>query len=287
MESTLLKKFSWYPGHIAKAEKELRAKLKLIDLVIELRDARIPFSSAHKDLDKWAGSKKIIVVMSKLDLADPQKLKRAIADLEDQYADSPNYLSKVFAIDIKSKSGLRALTAAIENEVKHISAKYTKVGVARPTKIVVVGYPNVGKSSLINLLARAKKTKVENRPGVTKQQQWVDIKSKLNIKLLDTPGIIPPKLYSAEQAMKLALCQCLGDKAFESYEVAKYLLSMLDPQVLSDSYGVGLEPGADELLIAIAKARVLLDKGEADLLRVSELLINDWRKLKFGPASLE
>jgi ribosome biogenesis GTPase A len=273
---------SWYPGHIAKAERELKAIIKSIDLIIELRDARIPFSSCHNELAKWAGSKQIITVLGKADLANPQMLKGSITNLEAEYLNHNNYLPKIFTLDIKSKAGIQSLTASIEANVRRLNSKYQRLGINRPSKIMIVGYPNVGKSSLINLLAKANKTKVENRPGVTKQQQWVDIKSKLNIKLLDTPGIIPPKLYSRQQAVKLALCQCLSDKAFDSYEVAKGLLELIGLEDICAAYDLEPQSNADDILIALQSKRTLNDSN-----RAAELLINDWRKLKFGHSSLD
>lgn len=268
-EKVQLNKFSWYPGHIAKAERQLREKISQIDIIIELRDARIPYTSEHKDLEAWANGKKIISVLNKLDLADPSKIPE-------------DFLS----INTKNPKTLNALIAELAKAAEPIEEKFKKKGIInRPARVMIVGYPNVGKSSLINALARNKKAKVENRPGVTRQQQWIDVKGKLNLKLLDTPGIIPTKLYSDDQALKLALCNCVGDNAFEVLLVAREALKLIEslyPGVIAQYYQVE-EPSIE----AIAEKKSIINNGELNLERTSQIFINDFRDLKFGKISLD
>lgn len=271
-----LNKFNWYPGHIAKAERQLKEKISAVDLIVELLDARIPQASRHKDLPEWAKNKPIITVMNKVDLADPMKVKE----------------HKFLAINCKNPNTIKALVNEIEIQSQPALAKLKKQGiVGRPIRVMVVGYPNVGKSSLINVLARSKKAKVADQAGVTRQQQWIDVKSKLNLKLLDTPGIIPAQFYSEEQALRLALCNCLGESAFDHLLIAREgiaLLESLYPDAVVRHYKiVGFVPGKEFLLESIAETKSLIKDGELDINRAAELFLHDFREARIGKFSLE
>lgn len=264
-----LNKFSWYPGHIAKAERQLREKISQIDIIIELRDARIPYTSEHRDLPKWAENKKIITVLNKLDLADPKKIPK-----------------EFLAVNTKDPKSLNPLINELAKAAKPIEEKFRSKGIInRPARVMVLGYPNVGKSSLINALAKKKKAKVENRPGVTRQQQWIDVKGKVDMKLLDTPGIIPTKLYSDDQALKLALCNCVGDNAFETILVAREALKLIEslyPGLITMTYEL------DELsLEAIAKKKSIINNTELNLEKTAQIFIKDFRDLKLAAISLD
>ncbi len=271
-EKLKLNKFSWYPGHIAKAERELREKLKVIDIVIELRDARIPEASRHKDLQDWVKTKTIITVLNKADLTSINQ--------------------KFIAINSRDRNSLKKIIQAIEKAAKPIEKKYLAKGILnRPARVIVVGYPNVGKSSLINALAQTKKAKVADKAGVTRQQQWVDVKSKLNIKLLDTPGIIPAKFYSEDQALKLALCNCLGDNAYDHILVAREgikLIEKLYPGLVIQHYKLEeLDPDSESLLEQIALKKTHIREGEPDVERTANAFLKDFREAKIGKISLE
>lgn len=255
--------FNWYPGHIAKAEKQLREKINLIDMVIELVDARIPESSSHQQLHEWIGTKPLIRVLSKSDIADSSKTLKGIR------------------VNSKERKNIGTVIREIEEAAKPVNERYKKKGlVNRPFKVMIVGYPNIGKSSLINALAKKKKAKVENKPGVTRQQQWIDIQSNINIKLLDTPGIIPTKFDNDDQALKLALCSCVSDKAFDAVEVAKMaidLIKELYPNILETYY-----KNPDFSLESYAEA------GHSGVLtQAAEHFIHDFRNQRFGKISLE
>ena len=256
-------KFNWYPGHIAKAEKQLREKISLIDMIIELVDARIPQSSSHAGLEEWAGVKPIIRVLSKSDISDQKKNPRGIR------------------VNSKERKNIGSVINEIEQAAKPINERYQKKGlVNRPFKVMIVCYPNIGKSSLINAIAKKKKAKVENKPGVTRQQQWIDVQSNINIKLLDTPGIIPTKFNNDDQALKLAMCSCVSDKAFDSVEVARMAIGLIDqlyPDLLDNHYKI---PGFN--LEAYAEAN-----HAGDLTKTAEHFINDFRNQRFGKISLE
>lgn len=268
-EKVQLNKFSWYPGHIAKAERQLREKISQIDIIVELRDARIPYTSEHRDLETWANGKKIISVLNKLDLADPRKIPEGF-----------------LSINTKDPKTLNDLITELGKAAEPIEEKFKKKGIInRPARVMIVGYPNVGKSSLINALARNKKAKVENRPGVTRQQQWIDVKGKLNLKLLDTPGIIPAKLYSDDQALKLAICNCVGDNAFDDLLVARETLLLIDrlyPGLIEKTYGL------DELSVeAFAEKKAMINNGELNIERAAQAIIREVRDLRFGRISLD
>lgn len=263
---------NWYPGHIAKAERQLKEKIKLIDLVVELRDARLPLSSHHKDLRSWIGERPVITVFNKADLADRKSLEQFIeANGIDEH------------LMMNSKTGdVKSLIKKIGETAKPIIEKYRAKGLKnRPTRVVIVGYPNVGKSSIINKLTRAKKAKVENRPGVTVQQQWIRINPQIH--LLDTPGIIPAKLYSEDQAIKLAMCNCLSQHAYEKHFIAAEAIKLLQaryPGSLQDFYKTQeAEPSIDD----IAKARNWIrSQGELDIERAVAKFIHDLQEGQIG-----
>ncbi len=275
--------YNWYPGHIAKAEKELKEKMKLIDVIIELRDARAPYATAHKDLRAWAGTKPIILVLNKSDLADPLALK----EFRDNF-NKADYASEVFFFNAKNIVANNIKTAKVQDLIKlldkiavPIRAKFEAKGVrSRPVRVMVVGYPNTGKSTLINKLSSSKKAKVQNKPGVTRSQQWVDVvkNGHAEIKLLDTPGIIPPKFYSEQQALMLALCNCLGDKAFDHVLVAKAAIEHIDKhyhQALMKLY-------KDELSL-----EALAERSKLELDKMGRKIIQDFRDGRMGLVSLE
>lgn len=256
-------KFNWYPGHIAKAEKQLKEKISMIDMIIELVDARIPISSSHAELVDWAGSKPIIRVLSKSDIADQKKNPRGIR------------------VNGKERKNIGSVIHEIEEAAKPINERFKKKGlINRPFKVMIVGYPNIGKSSLINAIAKKKKAKVENKPGVTRQQQWISVQSNIDIKLLDTPGIIPTKFLNDDHALKLALCSCVSDRAFDPVEVARMgiaLIHELYPNLLDEHYKI-----PDFNIDAFAEASC-----SGVQIKAAEQFINDFRNQRFGKISLE
>lgn len=306
MKGSFEKAIHWYPGHIAKAEKELKEKIGLIDFVIEVRDARIPFSSHHRDLTEWLSGKPYITVLNKSDLADPEKSK-----ITKLFIEREKEAKAVYLVNSRTHSLPAALLKSIDELGAASTQKFKAKGILkRAARIMILGYPNVGKSTLINKLSRTQKAKVENRPGVTQRQQWIQVKTKQEILLLDTPGIIPTKLYSEDQGIKLALCNCLSAKAFDAYELLLHAIPLLEdlyPDAISNYYGVEnykclkTETGVREqchdepvndLLISrfienVALKKGWLQKGEADMERASLKIITDFREQKFGFFSLE
>ena len=210
----------WYPGHIAKAERQLKEKLNLVDIVIEVRDARIPLSSSYTNIKKLLGEKPRLLLLNKADLVDKDELKNWV-----------NYLRKttecpVIITDAKgSKDLAQVIKFAVELAEPKIQALMAKGLLRRAARAMVVGMPNVGKSSVINKLTKSSKTKTGSKAGVTRQQQWVRINPKLE--LLDTPGIIPTKQDDQVQAAKLAFVSSVSENAYSPEPVAQALLDML------------------------------------------------------------
>ena len=228
---------NWYPGHIAKAEKQLKEKIGMIDFVIEVRDARIPFASHHKDLKEWLSGKPYITLLNKSDLADAEKCKIAKSIIE-----SEKEAKAVYLVNSRASSLPLALIKSIDELGEAATRKFKAKGILkRAARIMIVGYPNVGKSTLINKLSKPRKAKVENRPGVTQRQQWIQVKTQQEILLLDTPGIIPTKLYSDDQGVKLALCNCVSGKAYDPIELLVHAIPLIEslyPNAISNYYEV-------------------------------------------------
>lgn len=210
---------NWYPGHMAKTKKQIIEDLKLIDVVVELLDARLPLASQNPDLKEIIGNKKKIVVLNKCDLADDKENKKWV-----------NYFEKngIIAVltDANSGKGINEVTRQIENIMKEDLEKTALKGrTGKPIRVMILGIPNVGKSSFINRISKKTSAGVGNKPGVTRQKQWIRLKN--NIELLDTPGVLWPKFESEEVALKLSYIGTIKDDILEKTEVAFYLLKFL------------------------------------------------------------
>lgn len=267
----------WYPGHIAKAERILKEKINLVDVVIEVLDARLPFSSAYGDLSKIIGEKPRLILLNKADLADETKLKSWQSFLKSKH-NVPVIISEA-----KNSKGLNnVINAAITLSEPRIEALMKKGLLRRPARAVVIGMPNVGKSSIINKLTNSSKTKVGAKAGVTRQQQWVRINPKLE--LLDTPGIIPMRQDDQAKAQKLAFVNSVSENAYDNEQVSIELLKLLNekyPQQTKNHYG--LNEDQDLSLENIAKSRNWIVKGgNADIQRTSAFVLSDFRSGKIG-----
>ena len=210
---------NWYPGHMAKAKREIIESLKLIDIVLELVDARIPLSSRNPDIDSIVGTKPRIILLNKSDLADENKNKSWIKYFREK---------GIIAIctDSNSGKGLNEITSKIFEVMKDKLEKNASKGrIGTNIRIAVLGIPNVGKSSLINKLSRKNSLEVGNRPGVTKRKQWIRLKN--NMELLDTPGVLWPKFESEEVALNLAFTGTIKDEIIDTTEIGMYLLAKL------------------------------------------------------------
>ena len=270
----------WYPGHIAKAEKKLKEQLSLVDAVIEVMDARLPLSSSYDNIARLLNEKPRLILLNKADLTDKNELKKWISYLEDKTG------YPVLPTDAKNSKDLNIIVKkAVELSEPRIQAIIKKGLLRRPARVMVVGMPNVGKSSIINKLTKSSKTKIGAKAGVTRQQQWVRINPQLD--LLDTPGIIPMKQENQSRAQKLAFVNSISENAYSNEPVARALLMLLDekyPEETRNYYKV-----EDDLTIEnISKARNWIKSGgEADIERTAIYILRDFREGKIGKFILD
>ena len=274
----------WYPGHMTKTRRQIEADLKQVDAVCEIVDARIPMSSRNPDIDAICGTKPRIIVLNRMDLADPAATKRWAQFFK-------NKGMAVIATDCKSRRGIADFTPAARTACAEKIRRDSARGMNRPIRVMVVGIPNVGKSTLINQISGRKGAKAENRPGVTRGKQWVTVDNSLL--LLDTPGILWPKFEDPEVGMMLAYTGAVKEDVIDIEELACRLMVLLHkyyPQALLERYKVEAEPGTAgyELIQLAGKKRgYLLARGEIDTERMSKVLIDEFRSGKLGKFTLE
>ena len=276
----------WFPGHMQKTRRLIKEHLKLVDVVIEVLDARIPASSMNPLLREVLNDKQRVIALNKVDLADEGVTRRWM-----QYF-RQNDIPTV-AINTMSGQGIRALLCQAEELAKERSEKFVrKNGRPRAARVMIVGIPNVGKSSLINRLAGQAKTKVENRPGVTRERQWIRVGHQLE--LLDTPGILWPKFEDPMVGMKLAFVGSVSEDAYDGDALAMAYLSWMCrhyPEHLQTRYQLTAETlrgDSIEVLAAIGKKRgCLLKGGRVDYDKVRRLLLTEFRAGKMGAVSFD
>ena len=269
----------WYPGHIAKAERKLKEQLSLVDAVIEVIDARLPFSSSYDNITRLLGEKPRLILLNKADLTNPSELKTFINILKEQTG------FPVVSSDAKNSKDLNFIVKkAVELSEPRIQALMKKGLLRRPARVMVVGMPNVGKSSIINKLTKSSKTKIGAKAGVTRQQQWVRINPQLD--LLDTPGIIPMKQEDQERAKKLAFVNAVSENAYSNEAVANELLKLLEHKYADQ---VKEYYKCEELsLESIASARNwIISGGSPDIERTAVYLLRDFREGKIGKFILD
>lgn len=275
--------FQWYPGHMTKAKRQMQEDMKLIDLVIELVDARIPLSSRNPDIDDLGKNKYRLILMNKSDLAD-----RKQTEAWSSYFRSRGFF--VVCLDARSKNGMKNVTDVIMEACKEKMERDRKRGIKnRPVRAMVVGIPNVGKSTFINSYAGKACAKTGNKPGVTKGKQWIRLNK--NVELLDTPGILWPKFEDQMVGLRLALIGSIKDEILNTDELAMELIHLLTdmyPGVLKERYGVDEEQKDTDILCEIAEKRNCLSKGnELDYSKAAALLIDEFRSGKLGKITLE
>ncbi len=275
----------WYPGHMTKTRRMMEENLKLVDAVCEILDARIPISSRNPDIDAICGSKPRMVILNRIDLADP-----AMVRVWSDYFRSRGMA--VLATDCKTKKGINGFVPAIRTLLAEKLRRYAEKGQAgRPLKIMIVGIPNVGKSTFINQIAGRKGAKAENRPGVTRGKQWVTVDQGLL--LLDTPGILWPRFDDPEVGLRLAYTGAVKDDVVDLESLACSLMRMLwirYPEAVRARYKIEMPEDAQgwELLEAAGRKRgFLISGGDVDLERMARVLLEEYRSCKLGRFTLE
>ncbi len=274
--------FQWYPGHMTKAKRAMQEDIKLIDVIIELVDSRVPYSSKNPDIDQLANGKSRILLMNKYDLADPVITEEWIG----YYEAKGYYVAKV---NSKSGKGVKAVQGIIQEACKAKIERDRKRGILnRPVRAMIVGIPNVGKSTFINSFAGKACTRTGNKPGVTKGKQWIRLNK--SVELLDTPGILWPKFEDQNVGLRLAYIGSIKDELYNIYELsvllANYLLETY-PQAVMEYYQIAGGSVEDQLRQIAEKRGCLKSGGEFDLDKAGKCLVDDFRNGRLGNISLE
>lgn len=273
----------WYPGHMTKAKRQMQEDIKLIDLIIELVDARVPLSSRNPDIDELGKNKSRLILLNKSDLADERQ-----SEAWKGYFQKKGFY--VVKLDSRSGSGMKQIQGVIQEACKEKTERDRRRGIKnRPIRAMVVGIPNVGKSTFINSFAGRACAKTGNKPGVTKGKQWIRLNK--GVELLDTPGILWPKFEDQEVGMRLAYIGSIKDDILNMEELSLRLIEYLKENyegVLGERYQISEEGTAVETLEAIARVRGCLKKGEElDYEKASMILFDEFRSGKIGRITLE
>ncbi|MBW4665597.1 MAG: ribosome biogenesis GTPase YlqF [Chroococcus sp. CMT-3BRIN-NPC107] len=276
----------WYPGHIAKAEKALKEQLKLVDVVLEVRDTRIPLATHHPQVQEWIGTKARVLVLNRLDMISPAAQQAWMRWFRQQGEDP-------YFTDAQAGKGITAVSKAAQKAGIEVNERRQQRGMLpRPVRAVVIGFPNVGKSALINRLLNRRVVESAARAGVTRQLRWVRISDQLE--LLDAPGIIPLKLNNQLNANKLAICDDIGDASYDNQRVAIVLIELLQQLAINSAELLPNNPllaryeldfaemTAEDYLIALATKR-----NQGDIERTARKLLTDFRKGALGAIALE
>ncbi len=282
-EKRMAQQIHWFPGHMNKALNEVETKVKLVDVVIELLDARAPLSSINENLEKLIQNKKKLIVLTKIDLADPEATKEWINFFKQKY-------DSVLTLDLKKSGAENILSKAVINLGKDKWAKEKAKGMKpQPIRAMIIGIPNVGKSSLINRIAKRKAAGVQNKPGFTRGEQWIKVNQ--DFLLLDTPGILPMSYENQKKAANLALIGSIREDILPNETLGELLLAYLRnqyPSALLSRFGI--ETIGDRLVVLnqISEKRKLVDGvGQNDLKRSEALLLKEFKDGLLGQITLE
>lgn len=273
----------WYPGHMTKARRQMQEDIRLIDLVIELVDARVPLSSRNPDIDELAKNKARLILLNKADLADERE-----NEAWKSYFQEKGFF--VVALDSRARTGMKAIDRAVQEACREKVERDRRRGIKnRPIRAMVVGIPNVGKSTFINSFAGKACAKTGNKPGVTKGKQWIRLSKTME--LLDTPGILWPKFEDPQVGVRLAWIGSIKDDILNLEELALQLIAYLTghyPGVIKERYQIEEEGAPLAVLEAVARARGCLKRGEElDYARAASLVFEDFRSGRLGRATLE
>ncbi len=275
--------YQWYPGHMTKAKRMMQENIKLIDLVIELVDAREPLASRNPDIDELGKNKARMILLNKADLADTRRNKEWMQYFEKQGL-------HVVELNSRTGNGIKSIQGVVQEACKEKIERDRKRGILnRPVRAMVVGIPNVGKSTFINAFAGKACTKTGNKPGVTKGKQWIRLNKGLE--LLDTPGILWPKFEDQQVGLKLALIGSMNDEVLHMDELAYELIAFLRKEyagALTKRYGIEEAGSETEILEQICMEKRCLKKGEeADVMKGAGMLLDDFRSGRLGRITLE
>lgn len=275
--------FQWYPGHMTKAKRQMQEDIKLVDLVIELVDARIPLSSRNPDIDELGKNKARLILLNKSDLADDRQ-----NEAWKRFFEEKGYF--VVRLDARNRGGMKAVSNVIMDACKEKIERDRRRGIKnRPVRAMVVGIPNVGKSTFINTFAGKACAKTGNKPGVTKGKQWIRLNK--NVELLDTPGILWPKFEDQSVGLKLACIGSIKDEILNIDELALELIRILladYPDLLRERYALDDTTDAVEVLKQVTENRKCVKKGnEPDYSKAAALIIDEFRTGKLGKITLE
>ena len=275
--------YQWYPGHMTKAKRMMQEDIKLIDLVIELVDARIPMSSRNPDIDELGKNKARLILLNKSDLAEDKQ-----NDAWAAYFKEKGY--SVVKVNSKKGGGIKSIQGVIQEACKEKIERDRKRGILnRPVRAMVVGIPNVGKSTFINALAGKACAKTGNKPGVTKGKQWIRLNK--NVELLDTPGILWPKFEDQTVGLRLAFIGSIKDEILNTEELAAEMIQFMKKYyrgVLAEKYAIIESDDPYQCLADIAKSRHCLLRGnELDMAKAAILLVDDFRSGRLGRITLE
>ncbi len=273
----------WYPGHMTKAKRAMAEDIKLIDVVIELLDARAPLASKNPDIDTLAKNKFRLIILNKADLADKKLISKWKSFYEEQGI-------KAIELNSRNNNGFKQITPIIKEVCKEKIERDRKRGIKnRPLRAMIVGIPNVGKSTFINSFAKKACTKVGNKPGVTKGKQWIRLNKE--VELLDTPGILWPKFEDESIGRKLAILGSIKDELLNATELSMKLIDYVKTEymgLLADRYEIEEDREVLDILMEIADKRQCIKKGgEPDLDKAAAIVIDDFRSGKLGHITLD
>ncbi len=275
--------YQWFPGHMTKAMRQMKEDIKLIDLIIELLDARIPLSSRNPEIDNLGQNKARLVLLNKADLADEKQNNKWI-----EYFKKKGIVA--LKINSKNKQGIKEINNAVNIACKEKIERTLKRGIKnRPIRAMVVGIPNVGKSTFINAYAGKNCAKTGNKPGVTKGKQWIRLNK--NLELLDTPGVLWPKFDDQKIGMHLAFIGSMNDNILDVSELAFQLIKLLEnlyPNAIKDRYSIEGDDNILQIMYQIAEVRGCKLKGnQPDLDKTSKIVLDDFRSGKLGRITLD
>lgn len=269
----------WYPGHIAKAERTLTEQLKRVDVILEVRDARIPLATHHPQVPHWVGSKTKVLVINRMDMI-PSHIQKQWEEWFQQRGETAYFTNAQLG------NGVEAVAKAAQLAGIQLNEKRASRGMLpRPVRAVVIGFPNVGKSALINRLLKRRVVESARRAGVTRQLRWVRISETLE--LLDAPGVIPTRIHKQEDALKLAICEDIGEAAYENQQVAVALIELLQDfnlqHLLGSRYQLEFNSSSGDIYLQ----ELAEHRHKGDIERTARQMLNDFRKGLLGNIALE